>query len=234
MKVWEGTNINGDKATVCCMTKEYAAAIMSGADAIEVKDNCAVADKNLEFAHLVELLHQKKEGITVGYLASLAEEYGIKLTDTSLHMYCQPVTVGRYVIDDEHCEFYYSQAIAERCLDGKNYTADGYNTSTISVPLFVIECLQDGRIAGYANTYVISDSSGYRHVAVSPIGAQEEAKWADKLGTRAIVEIMVATGLPLVMTDSGARMFVDSGTILGPCEHIITMARASGAYLLEP
>lgn len=232
MKVWEGTNINGDKATVCCMTKEYAA-IMSSADAIEVKDNCAVADKNLEFAYLVELLHQKK-WISDSYLTSLAEEYAIKITDRSLHMYCQPVTVGRYVIDGEDCEFYYSQAIAERCLEGKNYTADGYETSTISVPVFVLECLHDGRIGEYANTYVITDSSRYRQVALAPIGAQEEAKIADKIGTRAIVEIMVATGLPLVMTDSGARMFVDSGTILGPSAHIMTMARASGAYLLEP
>lgn len=234
MRVWECTNINGDKATVCCMTKEYAGAIMSGADAIEVKDNCAVTDKNLEFAYLVELLHQKKEGISVSYLTSLAEEYAIKLTDTSLHMYCQPVIVGRYVIDGEDCKFYYSQAIAERYLEGKNYMADGYKTATISVPVFVLECLQDGRIGEYDNTYVITDSSGYRQVALAPIGAQEEAKIADKVGTRAIVEIMLATGLPLVMTDSGSRVFVASGTIIGPSAHIMTMARASGAYLLEP
>lgn len=233
MKVWEGKNRDGERIMVCCMTKEYAA-IMSGADEIHVNNNCAITNKNLEFAYLVELLHQKKEGISVSYLTSLAEEYAIKLTDMSLHMYCQPVTVGRYVIDGEGCEFYYSQAIAERYLEGKNYTADGYDTATISVPVFVLECLQDGRIGEYANTYVITDSSGYRQVALAPIGAQEEAKIADKVGTRAIVEIMLATGLPLVMTDSGARVFVDSGTIIGPSAHIMTMARASGAYLLEP
>ena len=94
MKLWKTKNADGATAAICCMTREYAEAVMSGADDLDHEGNCAVADKNLEFAYLVELLHQKKQGVTVDYLLSVAEEFDIKLSETSLHIYCQPFTVG--------------------------------------------------------------------------------------------------------------------------------------------
>ncbi len=233
MKLWKTKNADGATAAICCMTREYAEAVMSGADDLDHEGNCAVADKNLEFAYLVELLHQKKQGVTVDYLLSVAEEFDIKLSETSLHIYCQPFTVGRYMVDGQP-KYFCSKACAVMALEEKGFIADGYSTSTISLPVFVLECLQDGRIASYNNTYIIGNSIGERYVSIAPIGAQEEAMLANEVSGQAISEIMRATGLPLVMNDNGGCRFVRNGTVISALDTILTSTRATGAYLLEP
>lgn len=233
MKLWKSKNADGATAAICCMTREYAEAVMSGADDLEHESNCAVADKNLEFAYLVELLHQKKHGVTVDYLLSVAEEFDIKLSETSLHMYCQPFTVGRYMVDGQP-KYFYSKECAVMALEEKGFIADGYSTSTISLPVFVLECLQDGRIIDYDNTHIIVNSIGECYASVVPCGAQEEAMVANEVSGQAVVEVMRATGLPLVMNDNGGCRFVRNGTVISALDTILTSTRHTGAYLLEP
>lgn len=233
MKVWTGKTIDGSEESICCMTHHCAQSVLKCAEEIREEADCTVVDKHLEFAYLVELLHQKKEGVTVPYLKTVADDFGIKLTDISLHMYCQPLKAWFYRVIGES-GYYFTRAFAENTLKNKNYIEEGCRTITVSVPAFVIECVTDGRIKEYYNTYVITDGSGYRYVSLAPNGVEEEAKWAVNTGGAALVEVMAATGLPIVMDDSGACRFVDSCTTLGPHDHIITMPRSSGAYLVEP
>lgn len=233
MNLWKTKNVDGATAAICCMTREYAEAVMSGADDIEYESNCAVADKNLEFAYLVELLHQKKHGVTVDYLRSVAEVFDIKLTDTSLHMYRQPFTAGRYLVDDQP-QYFYSKACAVKVLHDKDFIHDGYSTSTISMPVFVLECLQDGRITSFNNTFIIANSIGERYASIAPILAQVEALWANEVSRQAMAEVMRATGLPLVMNDNGECRFVRNGTVITALDTILTSVRPTGAHLMEP